>query len=105
MKRSTSDPVVSRKSVPLTERDLRDLERLRQPDTPQARALRELVGATPSPTEAALLQLLVELGLEMIDDQVREEGYRQLAAATTEKEVQEMQAWRRLQVEAWADEG
>jgi hypothetical protein len=104
MKRSTTEPVVSRKSVPLTERDLRDLERLRQPDTPQARALRELNGEVPSPTEAALLQRLVELGLDLVDDQVREEGYRQLAAATTEEDLEERRALRRRQVRAWADE-
>jgi hypothetical protein len=51
-----------------------------------------------------LLQRLVELGLDLVDDQVREEGYRQLAAATTEEDLEERRALRRRQVRAWADE-
>ena len=53
-----SEPAKARKSLPLTERDLADLERLRG-QTPERDALAELVGMeVQSVTEAALLPQL-----------------------------------------------
>ena len=56
----------ARKSLPLTERDLADLERLRG-QTPERDALAELSGvAVESVTEAALLHMIFAAGLRAI---------------------------------------
>jgi hypothetical protein len=97
MTSSTLDPIVGRKSVPVTERDLEDIEKLRRPTTPYGRALREILNEDyQSPTEAALLHVLLRLGIKVVAERAREEGYRQLAEMTTEEERMEMQALRRL---------
>jgi hypothetical protein len=105
MTSSATEPIVSRKSVPLTQRDLDDLEKLRQTGTPYGRALRELLNDDyQSPTEAALLHLLLRMGIDLVAERALEEGYRQLAEATTEEEHEEMRTWARLHAETWADE-
>lgn len=104
MTSSVAEPAVTRKSVPLTERDLRDLERLRQPGTSLSHALREILGAEPSLTEAGLLHLLLRLGIDVVAERAREEGYRQLAEMTTEEEHEELRALSARFAETRADE-
>lgn len=59
-----TEPAKIRKSLPLTEKDLADVARLRQ-ETPEREALSELVGivVVESVAEAALLRMIFEAGL------------------------------------------
>src|SRR5262249_11823785 len=86
--------VVQRKPLPLTERDLEDLERLHDAESPQRRALRELLGCEPGSSDAQVLHALLVLGLRRVEEQVEEEGYRQLALARTRDEEAELGALR-----------
>ncbi len=61
-----NEPAKARKSLPLTERDLADLERLRG-QTPERAALADLAGvAVEDVTEAALLHMIFATGLRAI---------------------------------------
>ena len=70
----------ARKSLPLTERDLADLERLRQ-QTPERDALSDLAGiVVEDVTEAALLHLIFAAGLRAIREKTEERAYVSAAA-------------------------
>jgi hypothetical protein len=75
-----SQPAKARKSLPLTERDLADLERLRG-HTPERDALADLVGIeVESVTEAALLHMIFTAGLRAIREKAEERAYASAAA-------------------------
>jgi hypothetical protein len=75
-----SEPAKARKSLPLTERDLADLERLRG-QTPERDALAELIGIEiQSVTEAALLHMIFAAGLRAIRERTEERAYASAAA-------------------------
>jgi len=86
--------VVQRKPLPLTQRDLEDLERLHDTESPQRRALRLLLGSEPGTSDAQMLHALLVVGLRRVEEQVEEEGYRQLALARTPEDKAELSALR-----------
>jgi hypothetical protein len=75
-----SEPTKARKSLPLTERDLADLDRLRAP-TPEREVLCELAGVRiESITEAALLHIIFTAGLRAITETAEQRAYIAAAA-------------------------
>jgi hypothetical protein len=59
-----TEPAKTRKSLPLTEKDLADVARLRQ-ETPEREALSEMAGTVvEGVAEAALLHMIFEAGLK-----------------------------------------
>jgi hypothetical protein len=101
-----SEPAKARKSLPLTERDLADLERLRG-QTPERDALAELAGIeVESVTEAALLHMIFAAGLRAIRERVEERAYASAAAdRQASGEADESRRIARRRRPAWADEG
>ena len=100
-----NEPAKSRKSLPLTERDLADLERLRG-QTPERDALSDLSGvAVESVTEAALLHLIFAAGLRAIREKAEERAYADAAAdRLASGEADENRRIARRRRPAWADE-
>lgn len=92
----------TRKSVPLSERDLRDLAVLRASATHRA-ALSELSGAniSDSSSDAYVLHAVWQAGLEAVLDSVEEAGYAQMAA---ERDTATRKSVARRRRPAWADE-
>jgi hypothetical protein len=75
-----NEPARVRKSLPLTERDLAELARLRQ-ETPERQALFDLAGVpVQDVTEAALLHLVFAEGLRAIREKAEEHAYTSAAA-------------------------
>ena len=100
------DPAKTRKSLPLSERDLVDIARLRE-ETPEREALSELAGVAivDSVAEAALLRMIFEAGLRAIREKAEERGYASAAEdrrASTEAGDARRIARRRRP--PWADE-
>jgi hypothetical protein len=101
-----NEPAKARKSLPLTERDLADLERLRG-QTPERDALSDLAGVAVAEgvTEAALLHMIFAAGLRAIREKAEERAYATAAAdrlASGEADENRRIARRRRPV--WADE-
>lgn len=86
--------VVQRKPLPLTQRDLEDLGRLHDAESPQRRALRLLLGSEPGTSDAQMLHALLVVGLRRVEEQVEEEGYGQLALARSPDDEAELSALR-----------
>lgn len=99
------EPVKARKSLPLTERDLNDLERLRAPG-PERSVLCELAGIqVESVTEAALLNIIFATGLRAIRERAEERGYASAAAERLASgQAAEPRRTARRRRPAWADE-
>ena len=75
-----NEPAKARKSLPLTERDLANLERLRG-QTPERDALSDLTGVVvEGVTEAALLHMIFTAGLRAIREKAEELAYTSAAA-------------------------
>ena len=100
-----SEPAKARKSLPLTERDLADLERLRG-QTPERDALAELAGLeVESVTEAALLHMIFAAGLRAIREKAEELAYASAAAdRLASGEAAEIRRIARRRRPGWADE-
>lgn len=100
-----NQPAKTRKSLPLTERDLADLERLRG-HTPERDALADLAGIeVESVTEAALLHMIFTAGLRAIREKAEEHAYVRAAAdRLASGEVSENRRIARRRRPAWADE-
>jgi hypothetical protein len=94
-----------RKSLPLTERDLADLERLRG-QTPERDALSDIAGvAVEGVAEAALLHMIFAAGLQAIREKAEERAYASAAAdRLASGEAQEIRRIARRRRPAWADE-
>jgi hypothetical protein len=73
-------PPTTRKSVPLTERDLADLELLRRSPS-HRRAFCEATGVDPEASEATVLHGLLVFAVARISEQALDEGYAALAAS------------------------
>jgi hypothetical protein len=75
-----TEPATTRKSLPLTEKDLADMARLRA-ETPEREALSEMAGIVigESVAEAALLRMIFEAGLRAIRDKAEELAYASAA--------------------------
>jgi len=91
----------TRKSLPLSERDLRDLAVLRGSEAHRA-ALSRLahVAVTESSSEAVMLQAVLEAGIKAVAQLVEAEGYARIAEASSENR----QAVARRRRPTWADE-
>jgi hypothetical protein len=105
-----NQPAKARKSLPLTERDLADLERLRG-HTPERDALAALAGvAVETVTEAALLHMIFTAGLQAIREKAEEAAYASAAAdrltsgEAARSEAAEHRRMARRRRPAWADE-
>lgn len=100
-----NEPAKARKSLPLTERDLADLERLRG-QTPERDALSDLAGVVvEGVTEAALLHMIFIAGLRAIREKAEELAYASAAAERlTSGEAEEIRRIARRRRPAWADE-
>jgi len=100
-----NEPAKARKSLPLTERDLADLERLRL-QTPERDALSDLAGmVVEGVTEAALLHMIFSAGLRAIREKTEELAYASAAADRhTSGEAEEIRRIVRRRRPAWADE-
>lgn len=100
-----NEPAKARKSLPLTERDLADLERLRG-RTPERDALSDLAGVVvEGVTEAALLHMIFAAGLRAIREKAEELAYASAAAERlTSGEAEEIRRIARRRRPAWADE-
>jgi hypothetical protein len=101
-----AEPAKIRKSLPLTEKDLADIARLRQ-ETPEREALSEMVGivVVESVAEAALLRMIFEAGLRAIREKAEERAYASAAEdrlASGDTDEARWIARRRRPV--WADE-
>jgi hypothetical protein len=75
-----TEPATTRKSLPLTEKDLADIARLRE-ETPEREALSEMAGIVivESVAEAALLRMIFEAGLRAIHEKAEERAYASAA--------------------------
>ena len=93
---------VTRKSLPLSDRDLRDLAVLRGSEAHRA-ALSRLaqVYVTESTSEAVMLQAVLEAGLKAVAELVEAEGYANIAS---EASSENRQAVARRRRPTWADE-
>jgi hypothetical protein len=100
-----NEPAKARKSLPLTERDLADLERLRG-QTPERDALADLAGVVvEGVTEAALLHMIFTTGLRAVREKAEELAYASAAAERlTSGEAEEIRRIARRRRPAWADE-
>jgi hypothetical protein len=102
-----NERVKARKSLPLTGRDLADLERLRG-QTPEREALADLTGgvAVESVAEAALLHMIFTAGLRAIRERAEELAYASAAAdRLASGEAAEIRQIARRRPPAWVDEG
>jgi hypothetical protein len=74
---------VARKTVPVTAEDSLAVQRVRQPESAERTALAQLLGVElpANPSEAEVLQALVEAGRHAVEQQVMLTGYAALAAA------------------------
>jgi hypothetical protein len=79
---------LSRKTVPVTAEDTRTVDRVREPHSAHRAALAELLGVelSANPSEAEVLQALVEAGRMALEQQVMVTGYAALAAAQDEED-------------------
>lgn len=74
------EPAKTRRSLPLSEKDLADIARLRE-ETPEREALSEMAGVVvvESVAEAALLRMIFEAGLRAIREKAEERAYASAA--------------------------
>jgi len=75
-----SEPAKVRKSLPLTDKDLADIARLRE-ETPEREALSEMAGVVivDGVAEAVLLRMIFEAGLRAIRDKAEGRAYASAA--------------------------
>lgn len=86
------DAVTRRASLPLTDHDLADLARLREPDGPWLRRLRAHTGEEKLGSEAQILHAVWVIGMDRLREEVLDEGYAALAASYDEPEEREYMA-------------
>jgi len=101
-----AEPARIRKSLPLTEKDLADIARLRE-ETPEREALSEMAGVliVDSVAEAALLRMIFEAGLRAIREKAEERAYASAAEdRLVSREADEMRRIARRRRPAWAAE-
>ncbi|MFT4189647.1 MAG: hypothetical protein QM621_13860 [Aeromicrobium sp.] len=92
----------TRKSLPLTERDVRELAALRASASHRA-ALMDLSGVdlTEGSSEAAVLHAVWEAGLKAVLERLEDAGYAEMAAERDQDRHQRVARRRRPE---WADE-
>lgn len=97
----------TRKSLPLTEKDLADVARLRR-ETLEREALSELAGivVVEGVAEAALLHMIFTAGLRAIRERAEERAYASAAEdRLASGDTDEARRIARRRRPAWADEG
>ena len=100
-----TEPAKTRKSLPLSEKDLADIARLRE-ETPEREALSEMAGVVvESVAEAALLRMIFEAGLRAIREKAEERAYASAAEdRLASGEADETRRIVRRRRPAWVDE-
>jgi hypothetical protein len=101
-----TEPAKTRKSLPLSEKDLAAIARLRV-ETPERQALSELAGVVvvESVAEAALLRMIFEAGLRAIREKAEERAYASAAEdRLASGEAAETRGIARRRRPAWASE-
>jgi hypothetical protein len=101
-----TEPAKVRKSLPLTERDLADIARIRE-DTPEREALSEMadVVVVESVAEAALLRMIFEAGLRAIREKAEARAYASAAEdRLASGEADETRRIARRRPPGWASE-
>jgi hypothetical protein len=101
-----TEPATTRKSLPLTEKDLADIARLRA-ETPEREALSEMAGIViaESVAEAALLRMIFEAGLRAIREKAEESAYASAAEdRLASGEADEIRRIARRRRPAWVTE-
>jgi len=104
MARRLQEPAQDRKPLPLTSRDLEDLERLRSPG-PERTALADLSG-TPAEgevTESVLLHTVFAIGLRAVREAAEAQAYAE-AARDRGATADEDRVIARRRLPAWANE-
>jgi hypothetical protein len=92
----------ARKSLPLTERDLHDLETLRE-SAIHREALSQAahIELADDASEAVLLHAIHEAGMRAVRQQIEEQGYKEIGETMAGNERQRVARRRRP---SWADE-
>jgi hypothetical protein len=87
---------VARKTVPVTAEDTATVEKVRHPGSIERAALVELgVELSANPSEAEVLQALIEAGRIAVQQQVMVTGYAALAASYDDEDRAHERAMRR----------
>ena len=99
---ATLDRPAVRKSLPLSDRDIREIEMLRGSGERRA-ALSHLVSETVAEdsSEATVLHALVEAGLRAVTQEIEDRGYAEMAADYTAADRRRVARRRKP---AWAEE-
>jgi hypothetical protein len=100
-----TEPAKVRKSLPLTERDLADIARIRE-NTPEREALSEMADVVvESVAEAALLRMIFEAGLRAIREKAEARAYASAAEdRLASGEADETRRIARRRPPGWASE-
>jgi hypothetical protein len=101
-----TEPAKTCKSLPLTEKDLAEIERLRA-QTPEREALFEMAGVAvgENVAETALLHMIFEAGLRAIRERAEERAYASAAEDhSASGEADEARRTARRRRPAWASE-
>jgi hypothetical protein len=100
-----TEPAKVRKSLPLSERDLADIARMRE-DTPEREALSEMAGVVvESVAEAALLRMIFQAGLRATREKAEERAYASAAEdRLASGQTDETRRIARRRRPAWASE-
>lgn len=104
MAKRLQEPAQDRKPLPLTSRDLEDLDRLRSPG-PERTALADLGGTPPEGevTESVLLHAVFVVGLRAVREAAEAQAYAEAAQDRTAT-ADEDRAIARRRRPSWADE-
>jgi hypothetical protein len=104
MARRLNQPTERRTPLPLTARDLADLDKLRQPG-PERQALAGLAEALPDgeTSEALLVHAVFAAGLRAVRESVENRSYAEAAAEKGASAPEDFQTARRRRP-TWADE-
>jgi hypothetical protein len=104
MARRLNESAQERKPLPLTSRDLEDLERLRAPG-PERVALADLSGAVleDQVTESVLLHAVFAAGLRVVHEMAEARAYAEAAADRRVTDEEDHRIARRRRP-SWADE-
>ena len=99
-----NEPARERKALPLTTRDLEDLDRLRSPG-PERAALADLSGSQleGEVTESVLLHAIFAAGLRVVQEAAEASAYAEAASERRATEEEDRRIARRRRP-SWADE-
>ena len=87
-----AEPTSPRETLALPATDARLVDKLMDPSSLERWALSTLTEIEPGASKSSVLRAAFHVGLDRITDLAMDEGYRQLAAQTTESEAAEERA-------------